>query len=235
MACCAPWMSERAPRTRPWTALCRCSSTSGRHPAGLHPAGALVRDRGAQAVAAPHPRLDARARVRRAAAVGRASTSSGRPRSRRPSRSTPSSTCASCCIRWCVEVNRTFGQTAHLAVLSGPMIVYVDKLEADIGVRITSVVGGRNPAHATGVGKALLAHELPDDTAVRRWVAANGPLAKRTGADRDDGPGTGQGAAGDPPVGATRSTTRRASSACSASPPACRWSSATSPRRPRSA
>jgi IclR family acetate operon transcriptional repressor len=79
-----------------------------------------------------------------------------------------------------LQVNRAFGQTAHLAVLSGPMIVYVDKLEADIGVRITSVVGGRNPAHATGVGKALLAHELPDDTAVRRWVAANGPLGKRT-------------------------------------------------------
>jgi IclR family transcriptional regulator, acetate operon repressor len=79
-----------------------------------------------------------------------------------------------------VAVNDTFGQTAHLAVLSGPMIVYIDKLEADIGVRITSVVGGRNPAHATGVGKALLVQELPDDAAVRRWVTEHGPLAKRT-------------------------------------------------------
>jgi IclR family acetate operon transcriptional repressor len=79
-----------------------------------------------------------------------------------------------------LAVNDTFGQTSHLAVLDGPNIVYVDKVEADIGVRITSVVGGRNPAHATGVGKALLARELADDAAVRRWVAEHGPLAKRT-------------------------------------------------------
>jgi IclR family acetate operon transcriptional repressor len=79
-----------------------------------------------------------------------------------------------------VAVHDAFGQTAHLAVLADPMIVYVDKLEADIGIRITSVVGGRNPAHATGVGKALLAHELPDDAAVRRWATDNAPLPKRT-------------------------------------------------------
>src|SRR4051794_3180259 len=66
------------------------------------------------------------------------------------------------------SVSSTFQQTSHLAVFADPMIVYVDKIEADIGIRITSVVGGRNPAHATGVGKALLAHELPDDAAVRR-------------------------------------------------------------------
>jgi DNA-binding IclR family transcriptional regulator len=32
------------------------------------------------------------------------------------------------------------------------------------------VVGGRNPAHCTGVGKVLLAHALPDEAAVRAWV-----------------------------------------------------------------
>lgn len=78
------------------------------------------------------------------------------------------------------SVSAAFQQTAHLAVLADPMIVYVDKIEADIGVRITSVIGGRNPAHATGVGKALLAHELPDDAAVRRWVTTHGPLPQRT-------------------------------------------------------
>jgi IclR family acetate operon transcriptional repressor len=59
-------------------------------------------------------------------------------------------------------------------------VVYVDKVEANIGVRITSVIGGRNPAHATGVGKALLAELLPDDAAVRAWAQRHGPLQART-------------------------------------------------------
>jgi IclR family acetate operon transcriptional repressor len=78
------------------------------------------------------------------------------------------------------SAGKAFDQTAHLAVLSGPEIVYVDKIESNIGVRLTSVVGGRNPAHATGVGKALLARELTDDDAVRQWVRDQGPLGKRT-------------------------------------------------------
>jgi IclR family acetate operon transcriptional repressor len=79
-----------------------------------------------------------------------------------------------------VRVSEHFRQTAHVAVLDGAQITYIDKVEADTRVRLTSVVGGRNPAHATGVGKALLAEQLPDAAAVRRWVAEHGPLAART-------------------------------------------------------
>ena len=78
------------------------------------------------------------------------------------------------------RVRDRFGQTCHLAVLDGAQITYVEKVEADLGVRLTSVVGGRNPAHATAVGKALLAAELPDDAAVLEWVQEHGPLAPRT-------------------------------------------------------
>lgn len=73
-----------------------------------------------------------------------------------------------------------FNQTCHVVVLDGSSVTYIDKIEADIAVRLTSVIGGRNPAHATGVGKALLAELLPDDAAVRIWVRANGPLTART-------------------------------------------------------
>ena len=38
------------------------------------------------------------------------------------------------------------------------------------GVRLTSTVGARNNAHATAVGKAILAMILPDDASVRAWV-----------------------------------------------------------------
>jgi IclR family transcriptional regulator, acetate operon repressor len=79
-----------------------------------------------------------------------------------------------------VAVSTHFGQTCHVAALDGAQVTYVDKVEADTGIRLTSVIGGRNPAHATGVGKALLAQMLPDAAAVRRWVKQNGPLPART-------------------------------------------------------
>ncbi|MCA2223709.1 IclR family transcriptional regulator [Nonomuraea aurantiaca] len=64
-----------------------------------------------------------------------------------------------------------YGETVHYAVLDGPSVVYRSKLDPAAGaVRLTSVVGGRNPAHCTGVGKMLLAHTLPDEDAVRAWV-----------------------------------------------------------------
>jgi DNA-binding IclR family transcriptional regulator len=64
-----------------------------------------------------------------------------------------------------------YGETVHYAVLDGTSVVYRSKLDPSIGaVRLTSVVGGRNPAHCTGVGKVLLAHALPDENAVLAWV-----------------------------------------------------------------
>ncbi|KAA9155306.1 IclR family transcriptional regulator [Amycolatopsis acidicola] len=49
-------------------------------------------------------------------------------------------------------------QTVHLAVLDGTEVVYVIKLRSRSAPPLGSRVGGRMPAHATGVGKALLAH-----------------------------------------------------------------------------
>jgi IclR family transcriptional regulator, acetate operon repressor len=72
-------------------------------------------------------------------------------------------------------------ETAHYAQLDGAEVVYLAKIEP-VGQAITmsSRIGGRNPAHATGVGKALLAHVLEDDDAVREFVARQGPLERRT-------------------------------------------------------
>lgn len=50
-----------------------------------------------------------------------------------------------------------FGETAHYAVLAGTDIVYRAKTDPPQGaVRLTSVIGGRNPAYRTAVGKVLL-------------------------------------------------------------------------------
>ena len=73
-----------------------------------------------------------------------------------------------------------YGETVHYAVLDGRTVVYRAKVDPPTGaIRLTSVVGGRNPAHATAVGKLLLAHQLPDAAAVRAWIGA-AVLERRT-------------------------------------------------------
>jgi IclR family transcriptional regulator, KDG regulon repressor len=62
-----------------------------------------------------------------------------------------------------------FGETVHLTILDGNEVVYLEKLAGlhPIGF-MSSRVGDRNPAHCTGVGKALLAY-LPDEELARRY------------------------------------------------------------------
>jgi len=53
-----------------------------------------------------------------------------------------------------------FGETAHYGVLDGHSVVYRSKVDpAEGAVRLTSVVGGRNPAHCTAAGKLLLSRD----------------------------------------------------------------------------
>ncbi len=61
------------------------------------------------------------------------------------------------------ELMKATGQTVHLAVLEGREVVYIQILRSRLTPPLPSRVGGRLPAHATGVGKALLAYA---DTAV---------------------------------------------------------------------
>jgi DNA-binding IclR family transcriptional regulator len=72
-----------------------------------------------------------------------------------------------------------FGETAHYAVLDGPDIVYRAKVDPAIGaIHLTSTVGGRNPAHATAVGKLLLSFALPDFDSVNDWTGAHDLVAR---------------------------------------------------------
>jgi IclR family transcriptional regulator, acetate operon repressor len=74
-----------------------------------------------------------------------------------------------------------FGETAHYAELDRAEVVYLAKMTPPgQGAQMTSIVGGRNPANCTGLGKALLAYELVDPGAVEAFVTANGPLVQRT-------------------------------------------------------
>ncbi|SEB57995.1 IclR family transcriptional regulator [Streptomyces melanosporofaciens] len=73
-----------------------------------------------------------------------------------------------------------FNETVHYAVLDGRDVVYRAKIDPPTGaVRLTSTVGGRNPAHATGVGKLLLADELKTVGDIEAWIGDDA-LAQRT-------------------------------------------------------
>lgn len=53
------------------------------------------------------------------------------------------------------------GETGHLAVLDGGEAIYVERVEARRALRVPSAVGRGYPAHATNLGKVLLAHIDP--------------------------------------------------------------------------
>ena len=73
-----------------------------------------------------------------------------------------------------------YGETVHYAVLSRPDVVYRAKTDPPQGaVRLTSVIGGRNPAYRTAVGKALLSSRLFDLTQVTEWFGEF-PLERKT-------------------------------------------------------
>lgn len=67
-------------------------------------------------------------------------------------------------------LRRTTGHTVHLAVLDAGQVVYIEILPARSSPMMPSRVGGRMPAHATAVGKAILAFSDPDVT--ERHIAA---------------------------------------------------------------
>jgi len=56
------------------------------------------------------------------------------------------------------DIHAATRATVHLAVRDGCDVLYLDRISGQRSVPVVSRVGGRLPLHATGVGKALLAH-----------------------------------------------------------------------------
>lgn len=61
------------------------------------------------------------------------------------------------------------GETVHLGRLDGTDVVYMAKRESRHPLRMFSAIGRRLPAHATGLGKAMLA-EMDDERVLARFV-----------------------------------------------------------------
>lgn len=67
-------------------------------------------------------------------------------------------------------------ETVHLGLREGAEVVYVAKLGGHRQARSPSRIGGRQPVHATAIGKALLAWADESD----RIAVLSGPLERRT-------------------------------------------------------
>jgi len=61
------------------------------------------------------------------------------------------------------ELSRASQETAHLAVLEGTDMLYIDKVDSPQSVRMHSVIGTRNPLYCTAMGKAILAFLPPEE------------------------------------------------------------------------
>jgi len=72
---------------------------------------------------------------------------------------------------------RDTGETGHLAVLDGGEAIYIERVEARRALRIPSAVGRGYPAHATNLGKVLLADLAPERL---RQLVGDGPLGAFT-------------------------------------------------------
>jgi len=76
------------------------------------------------------------------------------------------------------------GETVHLGRLDGEDIVYLAKRESRHTLRLFSAVGRRLPAHATALGKAILAL-LPDEEVDARLTFPLAALTETTIVDKD--------------------------------------------------
>ena len=74
------------------------------------------------------------------------------------------------------DLSRISGETAHLGILDGTRILYVDKIDSPHSLRMVSRPGATNPLHCTALGKAVLAHAGPELTG----RVADGGLERRT-------------------------------------------------------
>ncbi|MFF7898397.1 IclR family transcriptional regulator [Streptomyces sp. NPDC088817] len=81
------------------------------------------------------------------------------------------------------DLSESTNETVHLVTADFPHVVYVDKVDSPLPVRMASRVGSTQPAYCTSVGKAMLAHA---GAAVVDAVIAAG-LAPRTANTITDG------------------------------------------------
>jgi DNA-binding IclR family transcriptional regulator len=92
-------------------------------------------------------------------------------------RKMPDSNLRAIALPFMADLRSATRQTVHLAVLDGTEVVYVEILRQQSAPRLPSGVGGRMPAHATAVGKAMMAFSPAADVeaVIRHGLNRIGP------------------------------------------------------------
>jgi len=75
------------------------------------------------------------------------------------------------------ELGKRTGEIVHVAILEKNEIVYIEKQGEGQTLTVSTKIGGRSPAHASGMGKVLLAYILPEEL---KAVFSFGPMVKCT-------------------------------------------------------
>lgn len=71
---------------------------------------------------------------------------------------------------WLFTLREQTGETVHLAVLGRQGMVYINFMESQKAIRMSTGIGQRKPMHCTAEGKVLLAFQPPE--VIERSVAA---------------------------------------------------------------
>lgn len=64
------------------------------------------------------------------------------------------------------ELVESTRETVHMVIIDNNEVVYIDKIETEQstgGLKMSSMVGARNPAHSSAVGKVLLSYYLEEE------------------------------------------------------------------------
>ena len=78
------------------------------------------------------------------------------------------------------KLNKQFGETVHLGAEDNGDMLYLEKIDANHLINISSEVGVRLPMHCSGLGKVLLAQKSPAE--LKRFINQKGlpALTRRT-------------------------------------------------------
>lgn len=147
-------------RARAPVRLCEISASTGLPPATTHRLVAQLTGQGLLARSADRYRIG-----RRLFELG--------------ARAQEERTLRECALPYLEDLLAVTQSVVHLAVLDGTEVLYVERLAGHDPPPSPSRVGGRNPAHCTGVGKAILAFS---DEGIVRTAIERGltPVSGRT-------------------------------------------------------
>lgn len=93
---------------------------------------------------------------------------------------TASRTLGSWARPYLAELTEATGETSNMAVLDGAQIVYVSQVPSQHSMRMFTEVGRRVDAHATAVGKAVMATMAPDAVTQILGRSTMAPQTERT-------------------------------------------------------